>query len=124
MVNRPRADLLTEVHVAGWLAMVWTSLALVPNKRLIIEVPFVAAKAIPSRRLERYVGVANAVHQKNRQAAHSRAGQNAVIALLQLDEEPRAGDVPVAQQLSRGLRQTPCENTPQNVMWGPDPVKL
>ena len=30
--------------------------------------------------------------------------QNAVIALLQLDEEPRAGDVPVAQQLSRGFK--------------------
>jgi hypothetical protein len=39
--------------VTGWLAMVWTSLALVPMKRLNIVFPFVAEKAVPSRRLRR-----------------------------------------------------------------------
>jgi hypothetical protein len=65
VVNKPRAVFATCENVTGWLAN-WTSLALVPNKRLIIEVPFVAAKRIPSWRAERYGGT-NAVHQKNRQ---------------------------------------------------------
>jgi hypothetical protein len=47
---------------------------------------------------------------------------NAVIALLQLAALKPVRVEPVAQQLSRGIGQTPSENTPQNVMWGPDPV--
>jgi phosphoribosyl-dephospho-CoA transferase len=42
--------LIVEDHVTGWLAMVWTSLALVPMKRLIIVFPFVAEKESLSRR--------------------------------------------------------------------------
>jgi hypothetical protein len=66
VVKKPRAVFVTCENVTGWLAMDWTNLALVPNKRLIIEVPFVAAKRIPSRRSGR-CAVTNAVHQKNRQ---------------------------------------------------------
>jgi hypothetical protein len=40
----PLAALLMLDHVIGWLAKVWTSLALVPKKRLIIVFPFVATK--------------------------------------------------------------------------------
>nr|WP_314543623.1 hypothetical protein [uncultured Massilia sp.] len=33
VVKIPRAVLITEDHVMGWLAACWTSLALVPMKR-------------------------------------------------------------------------------------------
>jgi hypothetical protein len=63
----PRAALLTEDHVTGWLAMDCTNLAFV-MKRWIIEFPFVAAKSFLSRRSKksRCVGYLNAVHQKYR----------------------------------------------------------
>jgi hypothetical protein len=49
VVATPRAVFVTEVHVTGWLAMVWANFAAAPLKRLIIEFPFVAAKTIPRR---------------------------------------------------------------------------
>jgi hypothetical protein len=51
-------------HVIGWLAKVWTSLALVPKKRLIIVFPFVATKNVPRVALKAQRWFANAVHQK------------------------------------------------------------
>jgi len=91
-----------EVHETGWLAS-WTSLALVPNKRLIIEVPFVAAKAIPSRRSRRCGWVTNAVHQKNRQATHRGLAKTPSLLCYSWPHDPGWVALPVAQQLSRGI---------------------
>jgi hypothetical protein len=50
VVRRPRAVFVTETHVTGWRAMLWTNFAVAPLKRFIIEFPFVAEKAIPTPR--------------------------------------------------------------------------
>jgi hypothetical protein len=69
VVRRPRAVLVTEVHVTGWLALVWADTVLAPLKRFIIEFPFVAEKMLPSQR-KRATGGPLAVHQKYRLSPH------------------------------------------------------
>ncbi|MCA1248387.1 hypothetical protein [Massilia sp. MS-15] len=49
----PRAVLLTEDHVIGWLAMDCTNLAFV-MKRWIIEFPLSRQKGLLSRRVNKY----------------------------------------------------------------------
>jgi hypothetical protein len=73
-------------HVIGWLAKVWTNLALVPKKRLIIVFPFVATKTSLAWRSKRNVGSLMPCIRKSLFAA--AAVENAVIAWLQLARLP------------------------------------
>jgi hypothetical protein len=107
--------------------MDWTSLALVPMKRLIIVFPFVAEKAFPARR---FAALRGSLMPCIRKIVCRRRAVDQTPSLLCFSWRhvrpvlPMQARAPVAQQLYRGSRQTPIENTPQNVMWGPDPVKL